>query len=73
MANAGGQVGWDDVTVIGKKGPRSGTTLRSQQDIAAAQRKGLAVETEKKCNKYFFYFIFFINGNLGIFDCFYSL
>lgn len=30
MANAGGQVGWDDVTVIGKRGPRSGTTLKSQ-------------------------------------------
>jgi hypothetical protein len=36
-------------TVIGKKGPRTGTTLKSAQDIAAAQRKGLAVETEKKC------------------------
>ncbi len=56
MAHAGGQVGWDDVTVIGKKGPRTGTTLRSQQDIAAAQRKGLAVETEKKCKQYFFEF-----------------
>jgi predicted secreted Zn-dependent protease len=30
MANLGGQCGWDDVTVIGKRGPRSGTTLKSQ-------------------------------------------
>jgi hypothetical protein len=30
MAHSGGQVGWDDVTVIGKRGPRSGTTLKSQ-------------------------------------------
>lgn len=52
MANQGGQVGWDDVTVIGKRGPRSGTTLKSQHDIAAAQRKGLAVETEKKCKNF---------------------
>lgn len=48
MAHAGGQVGWDDVTIIGKRGPKGGTTLKSQQDIIAAQRKGLEVETEKK-------------------------
>ena len=31
MAHSGGQVGWDDVTVIGKRGPKSGTTLKTQQ------------------------------------------
>ena len=31
MAHAGGQVGRDDVTIIGKRGPRSGTTLKTQQ------------------------------------------
>ena len=30
MAHLGGTVGRDDVTVIGKRGPRSGTTLKSQ-------------------------------------------
>ena len=30
MAHSGGQVGWDDVTVIGKRGPKGGTTLKSQ-------------------------------------------
>lgn len=48
MAHSGGQVGWDDVTVIGKRGPRGGTTLKSEADVIAAQRKGLGVETEKK-------------------------
>jgi len=43
-----GTVDRDSVTVIGKRGPRSGTTLKTQSDVAAAQRKGLAVETEKK-------------------------
>ncbi len=46
----GSNVDRDSVTVIGKRGPRSGTTLKTQQEIAAAQRKGLAVETEKKYN-----------------------
>ena len=45
-----GQVDRDSVTVIGKRGPKSGSTLKTQQEIAAAQRKGLHVETEKKCN-----------------------
>ena len=31
MAHAGGQVGWDDVTIVGKRGPKGGTTLKSQQ------------------------------------------
>lgn len=31
MAHGGGQVGWDDVTIIGKRGPRAGSTLKSQQ------------------------------------------
>ncbi len=31
MAHSGGQVGWDDVTIVGKRGPRSGTTLKTQQ------------------------------------------
>ena len=29
MAHAGGQVSRDDVTMIGKRGPRGGTTLKS--------------------------------------------
>ena len=49
MANAGGQVGWDDVTVIGKRGPKGGSTLRTPQDVLSAQKKGLEVDTEKKC------------------------
>ena len=48
-ANFGGQVGWDDVTIIGKRGPKQGAHLKSQQDVIAAQRKGLSVETERKC------------------------
>jgi putative transcription factor len=48
MAHLGGQVGWDDQVVIGKRGPKGGTTLKSQAEVIAAQRKGLAVETEKK-------------------------
>lgn len=48
MAHLGGQVGWNDVTIIGKKGPKAGAHLKTQAEIAAAQKKGLAVETEKK-------------------------
>lgn len=33
MAHQGGQVGWDDVTVIGRPGPKGGTTLKSQAVI----------------------------------------
>jgi hypothetical protein len=43
-------MGWDDApTIIGKRGPKSGSTLKSQADVLAAQRKGLTVDTEKKC------------------------
>ena len=42
-------MGWDDVTIVGKRGPRTGSTLKSQADVLAAQRKGLQVDTEKKC------------------------
>ena len=49
MAHSGGQVGWDDVTVIGKRGPKGGTALKSQQALNAAQRQGLEIDTEKKC------------------------
>ena len=31
MAHAGGQVGWDDVTIVGKRGPKAGATLRTGQ------------------------------------------
>jgi len=48
MAHSGGQMGWDDVTIIGKRGPRSGSTLKSPQDILAAQKKGFEVQTDKK-------------------------
>ncbi|CAF0703829.1 unnamed protein product [Brachionus calyciflorus] len=48
MAHFGGTVDRDDVTIVGKRGPKSGTHLKSQADVIAAQRKGLAVETEKK-------------------------
>ena len=46
--NYGGTVGWDDVTIVGKRGPRAGTSLKSQADVVAAQKKGLQVDTEKK-------------------------
>jgi hypothetical protein len=49
MANLGGTVGWDDVTIVGKRGPKAGTSLKSQADVLAAQKKGLQVDTEKKC------------------------
>jgi hypothetical protein len=67
MANFGGQMGWDDVTIVGKRGPKTGTTLKSEAAVLAAQRKGLAVETEKKCKLFYpilmilFLLIFIIN------------
>ena len=38
MAHAGGQVGRDDVTMIGKRGPKGGTTLKS----AAVRTKNIS-------------------------------
>jgi len=40
--------GWDtEVTVLRKKGPKSGA-LKSGQAVAAAQRQGLEISTDKK-------------------------
>lgn len=50
MAHFGGQVNAEETVTIGKRGQRAGTTLKSQADVIAAQRKGLAIDTEKKFN-----------------------
>ena len=49
MAHYGGETTRDDVVIIGKKGPRGGSTLKSSAQINAAQRSGLEIDTEKKC------------------------
>jgi hypothetical protein len=49
MAHYGGETTRDDVIIIGKKGPRGGSTLKSSAQINAAQRSGLEIDTEKKC------------------------
>jgi len=36
------------VTIIGRRAPRAGSSLKSDKDVAQAQRSGLAVSTEKK-------------------------
>jgi hypothetical protein len=51
MDHSRGNVDRDSVTVIGKRGPRGGTTLKTQSDILAAQKKGYEVVTDKKCKK----------------------
>ncbi|XP_052787759.1 endothelial differentiation-related factor 1 homolog [Mya arenaria] len=38
---------WDEVRYIGKRQPKSGT-LKTQQQLSAAQRQGVAIDTEKK-------------------------
>lgn len=48
MAHQGGTVGRDDVTIIGKRGPRGGSVLKTQADILSAQKRGLGVSTDKK-------------------------
>lgn len=57
MAHQGGQVGWDDVTIIRKKVPQGGQALKSQQAINAAQRQGLEIETAKKCKQFVFFLL----------------
>lgn len=37
-----------DVITIGKRAPKAGKALKTQQEINAAQRKGLPIEAEKK-------------------------
>ncbi|XP_074655573.1 endothelial differentiation-related factor 1 homolog [Tubulanus polymorphus] len=41
------EVGWDDVTYLRKKAPKS-TALKSQRAINAAQRSGAEIKTDKK-------------------------
>ena len=48
MANAGGQVGWDDVTIVGKRGPKGGSTLKTQSVILSAFLTILNCEKYKK-------------------------
>lgn len=41
------EVGWDEVTYIGKSRPRTGQ-LKTGQALSAAQRQGVAIETNRK-------------------------
>ncbi|XP_045205292.1 endothelial differentiation-related factor 1-like [Mercenaria mercenaria] len=41
------EAGWDDVTYIRKRQPKSGT-LKTQQALSSAQRQGIPIDTEKK-------------------------
>ena len=43
---------WDSVTYIGRPGPKAGSSLKKPGDVLAAQKKGLAVVTESKCNSF---------------------
>ena len=45
---AGAEVGWDEVTYL-KKRPQRAAEARSQKAVSAAQRKGEAIDTTKKC------------------------
>merc|ERR1712141_657189 len=47
MASADGTVGWDDVTYLRKKAPKSGES-RSTKAVNSAMRSGGPVETSKK-------------------------
>ncbi|KAI8893806.1 hypothetical protein BC833DRAFT_607137 [Globomyces pollinis-pini] len=42
-------MGWDDVTIIGKR-PQSGKTLKSQDALNQAKRTGGSIVSEKKSN-----------------------
>lgn len=41
------EAGWDDVTYIRKRQPKSGQ-LKTQQALSSAQRAGVAIDTSKK-------------------------